>query len=102
MSIKKQYLKSKPVCKVTFRLNKKSVGKAQKACVAAEFNGWRVDKTPMKALKNGDFTVTVALDKGHEYQYRYVVDGKHWITDDEADKYVQAGIANTQNGVVVV
>ncbi len=102
MSIKKQYLKSKPVCKVTFRLNKKNVGEARKACVAAEFNGWNVDKTPMKALKNGDFTVTVALDKGREYQYRYVIDGNHWITDDEADKYVHAGVANTQNGVVVV
>ena len=102
MSITKQYLKDKPMCKVTFRLDKKTIGQAKKANIAAEFNGWKADKTPMKPLKNGDFTVTVVLDKGREYQYRYVVDGQHWITDDAADKYVHSGVANAQNAVVVV
>ena len=102
MSIKKQYLKSKPYCKVTFRLDKKSAGKAKSAGIAAEFNDWRAEKTPMKALKSGDFTVTVNLSTGREYQYRYVVDGTNWITDEKADKFVHAGIANAQNGVVVV
>ncbi|MFZ1985063.1 MAG: isoamylase early set domain-containing protein [Desulfatitalea sp.] len=102
MSITKQYLKDKPMCKVTFRLDKNSIGQAKKASLAAEFNGWKADKTPMKATKNGDFTVTVVLDKGREYQYRYVVDGQHWITDDAADKYVHSGVSNVQNAVVVV
>ena len=101
MSIKKQYLKDKPVCKVTFRLDKKRIGKAAKAGIAAEFNGWTPEKTPMKPLKNGDFTVTVALDKGREYQYRYVVDGQ-WITDEAADKLVHTGVDNAQNSVVVI
>lgn len=100
MSIKKQYLKDK--CKVTFRLDKKAIGAATKASIVAEFNEWKIDKTPMKALKNGDFTVTVTLDKGREYQYRYVVDGQNWVTDDAADKYVHSGIANSQNAVVIV
>ncbi len=102
MSLKKQYLKDQPVCKVTFRLEKKSVGQANKVAVAGEFNNWRADKTPMKALKNGDFTATITLDKGREYQYRYVVDGKHWITDEAADKFVETGVDNAQNSVVVV
>ena len=102
MSIKKQYLKSKPFCKVTFRLDKQTAGSAKKASLAAEFNNWKADKTPMKALKNGDFTVTVNLTTGREYQYRYVVDGTNWVTDSKADKYVPAGIANDQNAVVVV
>lgn len=102
MSIKKQYLKSKPYCKVTFRLDKKRAGSAKRAGLAAEFNGWQAEKTPMKALKSGDFTVTVHLSPGREYQYRYVVDGTNWITDEKADKYVHAGIANDENGVVVV
>ena len=102
MSIKKQYLKSKPVCKVTFRLNRKIAGQARKACVAADFNEWRAEKTPMKMLKSGDFTVTVALAKGREYQYRYVLDDQIWITDDGADKYVSAGISDIENAVVVL
>ncbi|RJQ80128.1 MAG: glycoside hydrolase [Desulfobacteraceae bacterium] len=102
MSVKKQYIKEKPLCKVTFRLNKKSVGQAKKACVAADFNAWQTDKTPMKPLKNGDFSVTVTLPKGREYQYRYVLDGQNWITDEDAEKYVPAGIGNVENAVVVV
>jgi 1,4-alpha-glucan branching enzyme len=102
MSTKKQYFKDKPLCKVTFRLNKKTAGQAKKAFVAADFNAWQADETPMKPLKNGDFTVTVTLSKGREYQYRYVLDGGTWITDEDADKYVPAGIADVQNAVVVV
>jgi 1,4-alpha-glucan branching enzyme len=102
MSIKKQYLKSKPYCKVTFRLDKKMAGRAKRAGLAAEFNDWQAEKTPMRALKNGDFTVTVNLSPGREYQYRYVVEGTGWITDENADKYVPAGIAGVENGVVIV
>lgn len=100
MSIKKQYLKDK--CKVTFRLDKKVIGQATRASIVAEFNDWKIGKTPMKPLKSGDFTVTVTLDKGREYQYRYVVDDQRWFTDDAADKYVHSGISNAQNAVVVV
>jgi len=102
MSIKKQYIKDKSQCKVTFRLNKKSAGQAKKAYLAADFNAWQAEQTPMKPLKNGDFTVTVVLSKGREYQYRYVLDGQTWVTDEDADKHVPAGIADVQNAVVVV
>jgi 1,4-alpha-glucan branching enzyme len=102
MSIKKQYLKSKPLCKVTFRLNKKSAGQAAKACVAGDFNAWQADETPMTPLKNGDFKVTVTLPQGREYQYRYVLDGNTWLTDEDAEKYAPAGIGDVQNAVVVV
>ena len=102
MSVKKKYFRTKPYCKVTFRLDKSIVGSARNAGLAADFNEWRAEKTPMKALKNGDFTVTVDLEKGHEYQYRFVVDGGIWITDDAAEKYTHCGYADCQNAVVVV
>jgi 1,4-alpha-glucan branching enzyme len=102
MSIKKQYLKGKPICKVTFRLPKKTAGNAKKASIAGEFNNWKPEKTPMKALKNGDFTVTLVLSPGHEYQYRFVVDGGQWITDECADRLVHSGFGDTSNSVVVV
>lgn len=102
MSVKKQYFSSKPYCKVTFRLEKKAVGGAQKASLAADFNNWQADLTPMKALKNGDFTVTVQLAKGREYQYRYVLDGSTWVTDDAAEKRVHCSYADCDNGIVAV
>lgn len=102
MSIKKRYLKSKPECKVTFRLTRTAAAGASKACIAGDFNDWQPAATPMKALKGGDFTVTLDLQSGREYQYRYIVDGHQWITDDDADRYTGSGFADHQNGVVVV
>ena len=102
MSIKKQYLKTKPVCKVTFRLHGKQAGGAKRVAVAGEFNGWNPQQTPMRALKNGDFKATVDLPKGKEYQYRFILDDQRWYTDKSADKLVHCDFANTENCVVVV
>ena len=102
MSIKKQYLKTKPYCKVTFRLKKAQVCGAHKVNVAGEFNRWQGSQTPMKALKSGDFTATVVLAKGREYQYRYILDDQKWMTDESADKQIFCRFANDKNAVVVV
>ena len=102
MSVKKQYFKTKSFCRVTFRLEKAAVGGAKQAAVAADFNHWQPERTPMKALRDGGFSVTVDLDRGREYQFRYVLDGRTWITDAAAEKYIHCSYANCQNAVVVV
>jgi len=102
MSIKKQYLKSKPVCKVTFRLSADATGSAANAVLMGDFNNWTSGDTPMKRLKNGDFTATVTLAAGREYQFRYLVDGACWLNDPHADKQVFSPYANCDNSVVVV
>lgn len=102
MAVKKRYLKTKPVCKVTFRLTKNDACGARKVNIAGDFNQWQGAATPMKALKSGDFTATVVLPKGGEYQYRYVLDDERWMTDDAADKRVFCNFANDQNAVVIV
>ncbi|WP_189408159.1 isoamylase early set domain-containing protein, partial [Alteromonas halophila] len=71
MSLKKQYLKSKPVCKVTFRLRADESKQAATARLVGDFNAWDINALPMKRLKNGDFTQTVSLPVGKEYQFRY-------------------------------
>jgi hypothetical protein len=40
MSIKKQFLKSKPVCKVTFRVPEEIGNSAKTAHVVGDFNDW--------------------------------------------------------------
>ena len=54
MSIKKQYLKTKPVCKVTFRISEQKGNSAGTAHVVGEFNNWDYFSTPMKKLKKED------------------------------------------------
>ena len=71
MSIKKKYLKSRPVCKVTFRISEEIGKSAATAHVVGEFNDWNLLSTPMKKLKKGAFTTTLDLEKGKEYQFRY-------------------------------
>lgn len=101
MSIKKECFKSKPTCKVTFRLPKDMAQNAKKVFVSGDFNEWKHNSTPMKKLKNGEFKVEVNLQKNKEYQFRYLVDGKTWVNEPEADKYVPNGYGE-ENSVVCV
>lgn len=101
MSIKKQYLKSKPECKVTLSLPKAAAATASTVSLVGEFNGWDPESTPMKKLKSGDFKTTVNLKVGSEYEFRYLIDGERWENDWAADKYV-ANVFSEENSVVVV
>jgi 1,4-alpha-glucan branching enzyme len=102
MSIKKQFLKSRPVCKVTFRLPKEEAKEARAINVVGEFNNWDVYATPMKCLKNGAFTTTIDLKQGREYQFRYLIDGTNWENDWNADKYIANSYGNCENSIVAV
>ena len=96
MAIKKQYLKSKPLCKVTFSVD------AQEAAVVSvvgNFNEWNTEATSLKKLKNGTFKGTVDLEKGNEYEFRYVVDGTY-TNDAQADAYKWNAYAAAENGVL--
>lgn len=100
MSLKKQYLKSKPLVKVTFRLPKAAAPEAKTVALVGEFNDWNIYATQMKRLKNGDFTATVELDAGRPYEYRYLVDETFWENDWDADRYVRSPFGNCDNSVV--
>jgi len=102
MSLKKQYLKSKDICKVTFRLPGETTGPAREAFLVGEFNNWNSSQTPMKKLKNGDFTVTINLQKGNQYEFRYLIDGNTWMNDRHADQYIPSPFPYHDNSVVVV
>jgi 1,4-alpha-glucan branching enzyme len=102
MSLKKRYLKTKPVCKVTFRVPKAVAKGAGTISIVGEFNGWMPGQTPMKSLKSGEFTATIDLPAGKEYQFRYLIDGETWENDGKADKYVRTCFGDSDNSVVIV
>ena len=102
MSIKKQYLKSKDRCKVSFRVSKAAAPGAKTVYIVGEFNNWSTVKTPMKRLKSGEFTATVDLVPGQAYQFRYLIDQTTWENDWEADRYVKSDFGDCENSVVVV
>ena len=102
MSIKKQYLKSKSFCKVTFKFPKEAANSASKIHIVGEFNNWDISCNPMKRLKDGSFTAVIDLDKGKEYQFRYLIDDTNWENDVDADKYVPTPYGDSENSVVVI
>ncbi|WP_242202804.1 isoamylase early set domain-containing protein [Aestuariivivens insulae] len=98
MAIKKQYLKSKPVCKVTFSIEAEE---AKKVSVVGSFNDWNDKKAPLKKLKSGVFKGTIDLEKDNAYEFRYLVDG-NFVNDDAADAYAWNDYAGAENSVVNV
>ena len=101
MSIKKQFLKSKPECKVTFKFEKKAELKPESVKVVGDFNNWDENAEPMKSLKSGDFTQTINLESGSQVQFRYLVDGAQWFNDEEADSFVDTGLGDSQQNSVL-
>ncbi|MEP5341149.1 MAG: isoamylase early set domain-containing protein [Algibacter sp.] len=96
MAISKQYLKSKPICKVTFSI---LAEEAKEVSVVGSFNAWNTQAAPLKKLKNGTFKGTVNLDKDSSYEFKYVVDGAY-VNDDAADAYAWSDFASADNGVI--
>lgn len=101
MSLKKQFLKSKPVCKVTFKLTGKLAQDADSVQLLGDFNQWEKSNKPMRKLKNGDVTETIELATGKEYQFKYLINGHIWENEAQADKYVPNEFQG-ENSVVVV
>ncbi len=64
----------------------------EKAFLVGDFNGWDQTSDPMASTNDADqITLVMELDKGKEYQYRFLVitkDGnKEWHNDWHADSY---------------
>ncbi len=102
MRIKKQFLKTRPICKVTFRLSKNEALDAKHVFLVGEFNNWNETATPMRSLKKGGFVITLDLEKEQEYQFRYFFDRIIWKNDAHADKYVYSPYGDCENFVVSI
>ena len=72
-------------CQVTFELPAAVIAESVHLC--GEFNDWSRTATPLAHRKDGRFSVTVTLDVGRSYRYRYLVDGERWENDWAADAY---------------
>ena len=98
MSIKKQFIKTKPVCKVTFSVEAKE---AATASVIGDFNGWNPAEGVLNKLKTGTFKNTFELPKDASYEFKYFVDGDY-VNDPEADSLIWNEFAGAENGVLTV
>lgn len=73
---------------------------ARHVAIAGTFNKWKCDAHVLAKQENGVWTISIPLKPG-EYSYMFVVDGKAWVTDPNAETYRDDGFGN-KNAVVRV
>jgi len=79
--------KAKGRASVTFTLDPR-VG-AQTAAVCGEWNDWSTGADAMRRDAEGGFSLSVDLEAGRAYRFRYLLDGRRWDNDWAADAYVR-------------
>jgi 1,4-alpha-glucan branching enzyme len=55
--------------------------------LVGDFNGWDRESLPFRLTRQDTWQVELELEQGHEYHFRYLVDGAHWRSDRHADLY---------------
>lgn len=101
MALTKKYLKTRPVCKVTFKIEPEKGKNYKTASLLGDFNNWDANSNPMKKLKNGGFSITLDLDVNREYKFRYLFDGVTWDNEPQADKSVPTPFGDSEDSVVI-
>lgn len=99
--LKKEYSKTKPVCKVTFSLPEEALEGATTAKVLGDFNGWSWENGATMKRTGGEYKASVELETGRHYEFRYYVDQSYWITDPAADGYTPTQFG-THNAIVTL
>jgi 1,4-alpha-glucan branching enzyme len=98
VAIKKQFVKTKPVCKVTFSVAAKE---ADEVAVIGDFNNWNPKEGSLNKLKNGTFKGVFSIDKDAAYEFKYVIDGA-FVNETEADSFKWNEFAGAENSVLEV
>lgn len=64
---------------------------ADEITLCGDFNNWSAtaSATKLTRAKSGVWRVTIPLQAGHSYGFRYLLDGTHWENDWSADGYVR-------------
>ncbi|MGF1505345.1 MAG: glycoside hydrolase [Chloroflexi bacterium] len=85
MPLVKTYSDDGAQCSVTFVFN--NAPNARSVTLVAEFNSWERESLSMHRVDE-HWELTVDLDAGEAYQYRYLVNGTDWFNDDDPDDYM--------------
>jgi len=82
---KKSYTRTGRSCRVTFYLPPEAPG--HRVALCGEFNGWDTEAHPMRKKKDGSRYISLSLEAGRTYRYRFLIDGARWENDWDADEY---------------
>lgn len=92
--LKKRFFKTKDECEVTFELADLD---ARNVALVCEANGW--SPIEMRKSRKGDFRTRVRFPKERRFQFRYLVDERRWVNDDDADAF-ERNEFGSENGIL--
>jgi 1,4-alpha-glucan branching enzyme len=86
--IRKTYVQvhDKTVARVMFKVPNGT--KTRRIYLVGDFNDWNLLSHPMQYEPNQGWVLTLNLQLGRAYQFRYLRDGKDWMCDSQADGFV--------------
>jgi 1,4-alpha-glucan branching enzyme len=61
---------------------------ADQIYLVGDFNEWNRTSHPLQRSRDGKWSITVDLELGRAYQFRYLRDGDGWLNDSQADAFV--------------
>ena len=98
--IHKTFVKTKegPVARVTFALPDSMW--ADEVYLVGDFNAWNRTSHPFQRGRGGHWVLTVDLELGRAYQFRYLRDGRDWMNERQADCFVP-NLYGTDSFVIV-
>jgi hypothetical protein len=94
--IEKKYYKTKDYVKVKFTLNTE----AKKVDILGLNNEWKKG-VAMTKKKEGVFSAELNLPKESSHEFRYFIDKKVWLNDEQADAEA-ANVFGTTNSVLSI
>ncbi len=89
--LKKNYIKTRDTCKVRFELPRSEWPddvEVETVHLVGDFNQWDETSHPMTLNSRGIYNVTLELEPGSEYEFRYLINGSLWHNEWHADGYV--------------
>jgi 1,4-alpha-glucan branching enzyme len=95
--ITRKYSKDQKKCRVTFKLPVEI--NSETVQLYGEFNNWVGQE--MTRPKKGGFSLSMTLEAGRNYQFRYLLDGSRWINDNEADRFVPNPFGSEDSVLVI-
>jgi len=95
----KTYSGAGRTCRVTFELPNQ--GGATSAMLCGDFNNWNPSAYPMERRPDSTFALTIPLQVGRTYRFKYLIDGHRWENDWAADGY-EANEYGSDDSLVVV
>lgn len=75
---------------------------ARSVALAGDFNAWSIDSHPLQpGAVAGSWEITLRLPKGRVYNYNFVIDAQHWVTDPRSPFTLDDGMGGIVSSLIL-